>query len=115
MVTGKHPEIHPLRADVQIDRCTSCGLCAASCASLAIGPPGRTARDQLAAARQLVAQHAAPARRTLLVGCRSNGGPSTRPQGLVAGGASGAWFPVDCAGTLHPGTVSYPGGRLGAP
>src|SRR5262249_2707087 len=62
MVTGKPPELHPLRADVQIDRCTSCGLCAASCASLAIGPPGRTARDRLAAARQLVARHAEPAR-----------------------------------------------------
>ena len=113
MVTGKHPEVHPLRAEVQIDRCTSCGLCAASCASLAIGPTGRTAREQLAAARQLVASHADPQRRTLLVACRSNGGLATRLERALARDASLASFGVDCAGTLHPGTVSYLGGHFG--
>jgi ferredoxin len=113
MVTGKHPEVHPLRADVLIDRCTSCGLCAASCASLAIGPTGRTARDQLAAARQLVASHADLQRHTLLVTCRNSGGLATRLERALAGDASLAWFPVDCVGTLHPGTVSYLGGHFG--
>jgi len=113
MVTGKHPEIHPLRADVVVDRCTSCGLCAASCASLAIGPPGRTARDQLAAARQLVACHADADRRTLVVACRNNAGLSTRLERAVTRDAALAWFPVECAGTLHPGAVSYLGGHFG--
>ncbi|HEY7519918.1 MAG TPA: cytochrome b N-terminal domain-containing protein [Methylomirabilota bacterium] len=113
MVTGKHPEIHPLRAQVQVDRCTSCGLCAGSCASLAIGPAQRTARHQLSAARRLVASLGDPTRMTLLVACRNNGGLAERLEHHYAGNGSLAWFPVDCAGTLHPGTVSYLGGRVG--
>jgi len=113
MVAGNHPEIHPLRAEVQVDRCTSCGLCAGSCASLAIGPDQRTARHQLAAARHLVASDADPGRRTLLVACGNNAGVSAQLQRAFASDASMAWFPVDCAGTLHPGTVSYLGGHFG--
>ena len=113
MVTGKHPDVHPLRADVVVDRCTGCGLCAASCASLAIGPPGRTARDQLAAARRLVARHADAERRTLVVACRNNGALTTRLERTVTREPASAWFPIDCAGTLHPGTVSYLGGHFG--
>jgi NAD-dependent dihydropyrimidine dehydrogenase PreA subunit len=113
MVTGKHPDVHPLRAEVQLDRCTSCGLCAGSCASLAIGPDQRTARHQLAAARYLVASCPDPHRRTLLVACRNNGGTSERLQRALASDPSLASFPVDCAGTLHPGTVSYLGGHFG--
>ena len=113
MVTGKHPEIHPLRAEVQVDRCTSCGLCAGSCASLAIGPAQRTARDQLSAARRLVGSLSDPARMTVLVACGNNGGLAERLEHYCAHHSSLAWFPVDCAGTLHPGTVSYLGGHFG--
>jgi NAD-dependent dihydropyrimidine dehydrogenase PreA subunit len=105
MVTGAHPERHPLRADVLPDLCVSCGLCAGSCASLAIGPPGRTARDQLAAARRLVASAAAPGQRPLLVACRYGRG---LPDRLGADPAA-VRFEVECAGTLHPGTVAYLG------
>lgn len=113
MVTGRHPDVHPLLAQIQVDRCTSCGLCAGSCASLAIGPDQRTARHQLAAARHLVASHADPDRRTLLVACRTNGGLAAQLERRCANDRSLAWFPVDCAGTLHPGTVSYLGGHFG--
>ena len=109
MLPGLHPERHPLRAEVQPDLCVSCGLCAGSCASLAIGPPARTARDQLAAARRLVASHADAARRTLLVGCASNGGLVEALRRRYAHADGVAWFDVDCAGTLHPGTVAYLG------
>jgi ferredoxin len=105
MIPGLHPERHPLRADVQPDLCVSCGLCAGSCASLAIGPPGRTARDQLAAARELVSRCADAGRRSLLVACRYDGGLP----GRFAPDPAMARFEVDCAGTLHPGTVSYLG------
>ena len=33
---------------VNPDLCVSCGICAASCAPMGVGPPGRTGRDQLA-------------------------------------------------------------------
>jgi ferredoxin len=112
MVAGKRPDVHPLLAQVQPDRCTSCGLCAGSCASLAIGPAERTARHQLAAARQLVASHTDPGRLTLLIVCRTSGGVAARLERRCAGDGGLAWFPVDCAGTLHPGTVSYLAGHF---
>ena len=114
MVPGKHPEKHPLRADILTDLCVSCGLCAGSCASLAIGPEGRTAAHQLASARQLVAGTTNPARRTLLVSCRNNGGLPARLRERFGSAGSVEYFEVDCAGTLHPGTVSYLGGHFGA-
>jgi ferredoxin len=107
MVDGKYPERHPLRAEVVPDLCVSCGLCAGSCASLAIGPESRTAAHQLAAARQLVAATADAARRTLLIACRNNGAAADRLRGWREGDGGLAGFDVDCAGTLHPGTVSY--------
>jgi ferredoxin len=114
MVPGKHPEKYPLRADILTDLCVSCGLCAGSCASLAIGPEGRTAAHQLASARQLVAGTTNPAKRTLLVSCRNNGGLPARLRERFGSDGSVEYFEVDCAGTLHPGTVSYLGGHFGA-
>jgi ferredoxin len=114
MLPGKHPEKHPLRADILTDLCVSCGLCAGSCASLAIGPEGRTAAHQLASARQLVAGTTSPAKRALLVSCRNNGGLPARLRERFGSDGSVEHFEVDCAGTLHPGTVSYLGGHFGA-
>jgi ferredoxin len=114
MVAGKHPEKHPLRANVLPDLCVSCGLCAGSCASLAIGPDGRTATHQLASARQLVASTADAARRPLVVTCRNNGGVSEKLRARLEHNRAPALFEVDCAGTIHPGTVSYLGGHFGS-
>jgi ferredoxin len=112
MIAGKYPDKHPLRANVLPDLCVSCGLCAGSCASLAIGPEARTAGHQLAAARQLVSASTAPERTTLLVACRNNDGVADRLRVRFGGDASMQAFPVDCAGTLHPGTVSYLAGHF---
>jgi ferredoxin/coenzyme F420-reducing hydrogenase delta subunit len=109
MVTGLHPERHPLLAQVQPDLCVSCGLCTGSCASLAIGPPGRTARDQLAEARRLVASSTDALRRPLLVACRHDGGLTERLRSRCAADRAATLVEVDCAGSLHPGTVSYLG------
>jgi ferredoxin len=112
MVTGHHPERHPLLAQVQPDLCVSCGLCTGSCGSLAIGPPGRTARDQLTEARRLVADLTDAARGTLLVACRHNGGLTDRLRSRGAANRTTTLVEVDCAGALHPGTVSYLGRRF---
>ena len=112
MVTGLHPERHPLLAQVQPDLCVSCGLCTGSCSSLAIGPPGRTARDQLAEARRLVAATADVGRRSLLVACRHNGGLTDRLRSRSATDPTTTLVEVDCVGSLHPGTVSYLGRRF---
>jgi coenzyme F420-reducing hydrogenase delta subunit len=112
MVPGRYPERHPLRAEVLPDLCVSCGLCAGSCASLAIGPQARTARHQLASARQLVAETAGSAQATLVIACRNNGGVTDRLRARVAADAGTVCFEVDCAGTLHPATVSYLAGHF---
>jgi ferredoxin/coenzyme F420-reducing hydrogenase delta subunit len=112
MIPGGHPEKHPLRANVVPDLCVSCGLCAGSCASLAIGPEARTAWHQLGSARQLVSASAGPAQKTLLVACRNNGGVAERVRAQFGADAAIECFDVDCAGTLHPGTVSYLGSQF---
>jgi len=114
MVPGKHPEKYPLLSNILPDLCVSCGICAASCASLAIGPESRTAAHQLASARQLVASTASPELRTLLVSCRNNAGVPARLRDRFGRDGSVEHFEVDCAGTLHPGTVSYLGGHFAA-
>jgi ferredoxin len=114
MVPGKHPEKHPLRADILPSLCVSCGLCAGSCSSLAIGPESRTATHQLASARQLVADTEKPEKRTVFVACRNNGEIPARLRERFGRNGSVAYFDVDCVGTLHPGTVSYLGGHFGA-
>ncbi len=107
MITGKYPDRHPLRANVLPDLCVSCGLCAGSCSSLAVGPEARTARHQLAAARELLAATPDAGQTTLVVVCGNDGPLAARVRARF--GADGAirCLEVDCAGTLHPGTVSY--------
>jgi ferredoxin/coenzyme F420-reducing hydrogenase delta subunit len=112
MVAGRYPERHPLRADVRTDLCVSCGLCAGSCASLAIGPEGRTAAHQLAAARRLVAQTTGAGATTVVIACRNNGRVAERLRGRAAADGTTASFEVECVGTLHPGTVSYLAGHF---
>jgi ferredoxin len=107
MLPGLHPERHPLRASVLAELCVSCGLCTGSCASLAIGPQARTAAHQLAAARHLVAATPDAGRLTVVLPCRNNGGLTERLAARFGADRSLRWFDVDCAGTLHPGTVSY--------
>ena len=112
MVPGVHPEKYPLLAQVQPDLCVSCGLCTGSCASLAIGPPGRSARDQLAGARRFMAELPDASQQMLLVACQHNGGLSQRLRSRYAADRAATLFEVDCAGSLHPGTVSYLGRRF---
>jgi ferredoxin len=109
MVAGLHPERHPLRALVQPDRCVSCGLCAGSCASLAIGPPRLTALEQLAAARALVGGLAAARGTTVVVACATGASVRQRVRAWCAARPDRACLELACAGTLHPGTVSYLG------
>jgi ferredoxin len=89
-----------LVARVNPDVCTSCGVCAGSCAPMGVGPVGRTGRDQIAAARAFVAGLGPRRDEVVLVACdRSAGG--------AAGAAGAPVFPVSCAGNLHSSTVEY--------
>jgi ferredoxin len=112
MVEGKRPETFPLRADVVADLCVGCGLCIGSCASLAIGPGGHTASQQLAVARQVVADLPDAASRTVVLACRNNGDMTARLRAWAGAPARLACLDVDCAGSVHPGTLSYLASRV---
>ncbi|HEU4431581.1 MAG TPA: hydrogenase iron-sulfur subunit [Myxococcota bacterium] len=84
-------------ARVDPARCVACGICAGSCAPMAVGPPGRTGRDQLAAARQLLHDGGVSTGDVVVVACRSGAGAPSEP-GL-------ACIAIDCAGNLHSSLV----------
>ena len=87
-----------LVARVNPSVCTSCGVCAGSCAPMGVGPAGRTGRDQLAAVRAFAAERLAEPGAVVVVAC-------DRSAGIAAPGAP--VFPVTCAGNLHSSTVEY--------
>lgn len=86
-----------LAAHVDPARCVSCGICAGSCAPMAVGPPGRTGREQLAAARSFLAARADATRDVVVIAC-ANGVPASRLAGVQL-------YPVSCAGNLHSSVV----------
>lgn len=91
-----------LLAQVDPDRCVSCGICAGSCAPMGIGPPERTGRDQLARAREFIAGHHPGPRDVVVIACSRGAGGVTGsddPSLLV--------IPTDCAGNLHSSVVEY--------
>jgi ferredoxin len=81
-------------ARVDPARCVACGICAGSCAPMAVGPPLRTGRDQLAAAREFV-RTLSPANDVVVIACESG---ARAPAGV-------ARFAIDCAGNLHSSLV----------
>lgn len=81
--------------------CVSCGICAGSCAPMGVGPPGRTGRDQLTRAREFLR---GPGWRTggiVVVGC-DRAAPAIGP---AADAEAVAFYPVDCAGSLHTSVI----------
>ena len=87
----------PLAAHVDPARCVACGICAGSCAPMAVGPPGRTGRDQLAAARAFLREHPEATRDVVVIAC-ANGVPASRLSDAQV-------YPASCAGNLHSSVV----------
>ncbi|GMV05797.1 MAG: hypothetical protein AMXMBFR53_20740 [Gemmatimonadota bacterium] len=77
--------------------CVSCGICAASCAPMGVGPPGRTGRDQLADARAFL-DRAPPSPEGVVALACSRAVPGVEALGVPA-------LPVPCAGTVHTSVV----------
>ena len=90
-----------LLAQVDPDLCTSCGICAGSCAPMGVGPAGRTGKDMLRAAKQFHAAHAYGGD-VVLVACERGAG-AANPDGF----AGSPVFAVSCAGNLHSSAVEY--------
>lgn len=92
-----------LVAHVTPERCVSCGICAGSCAPMGVGPPGRTGREQLSAARAFVLAARPGPRDIVLIGCdRGAGAPTER-----ASEPGVHVRPITCAGSLHTSVVEF--------
>jgi ferredoxin len=90
-----------LVARVDPNLCVSCGICAGSCPPMGVGPPGRTARDQMARVREFIE---APDRRNgQIVAICCDEGPGAFAHDIATAG--GVVFPVSCAGNLHTSTI----------
>lgn len=89
-----------LVARVDPARCVSCGICAGSCAPMGIGPPARTGRDQLAAARRFAERHLTDAP-VVVIACRRGAGGAGHGERFERAPV----FAVDCAGALHTSVV----------
>lgn len=91
-----------LVARVDPSLCTSCGICAGSCAPMGVGPPGRTGKDQLRRVAAFVAAHPVGPRDVVIVSCAVSGGIGSRDQF-----AGASVYTVNCAGNLHSSVVEY--------
>jgi ferredoxin len=90
------PELRPGNAaHVDPGLCVSCGICAGSCAPMAVGPPGRTGRDQLEAVRRFVG--AGPPAEVVVIAC-ARSVPASRLSGVSV-------HETPCAGNLHTSVV----------
>ena len=84
-------------ARVTPELCVSCGICSASCAPMAVGPPGRTGRDELADLRAFVAAHPLLLGDVVVVACRCAAGRLADASGLD----DASLLAFSCAGNLH--------------
>jgi ferredoxin/coenzyme F420-reducing hydrogenase delta subunit len=88
-------------AQVSAERCVSCGVCAGSCAPMAVGPPGRRGREQLAAARRFASERGLGQGEVVLVAC-GHGAGRLAARAEVGGSPVLA---VGCGGNLHTSVV----------
>jgi coenzyme F420-reducing hydrogenase delta subunit/NAD-dependent dihydropyrimidine dehydrogenase PreA subunit len=104
MVARTHdvrPGASALVARVAPARCVSCGICAGSCAPMGVGPPGRTGRDQLSAARRFASARRPGPRDVVMIACDRAAGAAD----LDAATAGALVYPVACAGSLHTSVI----------
>lgn len=90
-------------ARVDPDRCVSCGICAGSCAPMAVGPPGRTGRDQLAGIRAMLADETIPRGALVVVCC----GRSAQGWGPALAARGAVLHQVNCAGSVHTSVIEF--------
>ena len=93
---------HPV-ARVDPSLCVSCGICTASCAPMAIGPPQESGRDELARVRTFIGAHAFGPADVVIVACENGARRAAdRAQDLGA-----PVFPMRCIGHAHTSVMEY--------
>jgi coenzyme F420-reducing hydrogenase delta subunit/NAD-dependent dihydropyrimidine dehydrogenase PreA subunit len=101
----EHPD-DPLGLVSQVDpsRCVSCGICTASCAPMALGPPGRSGRDELARAREFTADRKLRPTDVILLPCRNGTADFIERAALLD---DVHVYPVACVGHLHTSILEF--------
>ena len=99
---GKH-----LLAQVSPLHCVSCGICAASCDVMVVGPPGRTAEDQISRVKELLATLESEELfdAVAVVACRHNDSVPGYLQELASSDAKLHYIDLNCCATLHSDTI----------
>jgi len=90
-------------ANVTPSYCTSCGICAGSCAPMIIGPPNRNGRNLLEEVREFQKEYQPGASDIVLIACEQGLAESLRkaaPEGVHH-------YPVHCIGALHTSQVEF--------
>lgn len=90
-----------LVARVTPELCVSCGICAGSCGPMAVGPPGRTGRNQLARVREFLDGRRPGPRDIVLVAC-SRGAGDLEAMPIFEGATV---YPSDCIGNVHSSVI----------
>ncbi len=103
MVRRNHPSRQTSEFVARVDPalCVGCGLCAAACAPMGVGPEGRTGRDQLAEARAFLEETPPSGRQVVVLTCRN--GWQGALGGLAAPGR--AIRPGGCSGSIHTSVI----------
>ncbi len=81
--------------------CVGCGICAASCAPMGVGPAQRTGRDQLAEVRTLIDTVAPTGQKVALLACRSGFEEAAE----LFSGPGRVVLATGCAGSVHMATI----------
>jgi ferredoxin len=111
-----HPNGKHLLAEVSKNLCVSCGICAASCDDLAIGPAGRSAAEQIKFVDDYCAREfpTPDPQSIVVIACRHNESVPDFLEAHAADSESLHFYDVNCCGTLHSQAVEKLLGHAGA-
>lgn len=100
-----------LVASVDPSLCVSCGLCAASCGPMTIGPPGRKGSDQYKLGKEMIEQLRTKgedlSEQNVVIGCVNQPYTEKRLQKWTSQSKDTKFYPVQCMGSLHMATIGY--------
>ena len=90
-------------AEVSQRLCVSCGVCAAACNDIAIGPPGRNTAEIISKAEKFCEEFLSKAKpdSTLVIYCANNGHLKQKLDNHLKGDKSISLYAADCCGTIH--------------
>jgi len=88
-------------ARVDPELCVGCGICAAACAPMGVGPEGRDGREQLVAARAFADRARPTGVEIAILGCGTGHARTLAP---LAGPRRSTWI-GGCAGSIHSSAI----------